>query len=99
MSSGRLMPMEQDAVANAFRAAGAVSPATARSLTEIPGVEAAAVVALAARGIVREAQPGRYYLHPGTVHEQRQRLLTTIVIVASGAAVLVGLPLLVAYLR
>lgn len=99
MSSGHLMPTEQDAVAQAFRTIGAVSPATARSLAEIPGIEAAAVVTLAARGIVREAQPGRYYLHSGTVHAQRQRLVTAIVIVASSAAVLVGLPLLAAYLR
>ena len=99
MSSGHLAQVEQDSVAHAFRAVGALSPAAARPLAEIPGAEAAAVVALAARGVVREAQPGRYYLHPGTVHEQRQRLLTTIIIVASSAAVLVGLPLLVSYLR
>lgn len=99
MSPGPLVPTEQDAAAQAFRAAGAVSPATARTLAEIPEVEAATIVGLAARGIVREAQPGRYYLHAGTVHARRQRLLTTIVIVASGAAMLVGLPLLVAYLR
>ena len=56
VSSGHVVPTEQDAVAQAFQAAG-------------------------------------------TAHARRQRLLTTIVIVASGAAVLVGLPLLVAYLR
>jgi hypothetical protein len=91
--------VEQDAVVHAFQAVGALSPAAARPLGEIPGVDAAAVVALAARGVVREAQPGRYYLYPGTVHEQRQRLLSTVTIVASSAAVLVGLPLLLAYLR
>lgn len=99
MSSRHVVPAEQDAVAHAFRAVGAVSPAAARPLAEIPGVEAAAVVALAARGVVREAQPGRYYLYPGTVHEHRRRVVTTIVIVASSAAVLVGLPLLWAFLR
>jgi hypothetical protein len=99
VSSGQLAHAEQDIVARAFRAVGALSPAEARPLAEIPGVEAAAVVALAARGVVREAQPGRYYLHPDTVHAQRQRLLTAIVIVASSAAALVGLPLLVSYLR
>lgn len=99
VSSGHLAQVELDAVAHAFRGVGALSPAAARPLHEIPGVEAQAVVALAARGVVREAQPGRYYLYAGTVHEQRQRLLTTIVIVASSAAALVGLPLLVSYLR
>ena len=99
MLSRHPMLAEQDAVAHAFRAVGALSPATARSLAEIPGVEAAAVVALAARGVVREAQPGRYYLYPGTVHERRQQIVKAVVIVASSAAVLVGLPLLVASLR
>ena len=99
MSSGQLAHAEHDVVAHAFRAVGALSPAAARPLAEIPGVEAAAVVALAARGVVRESQPGCYYLHSHTVHERRQRLLTTIVIVASSAALLVGLPLLVWYLR
>jgi hypothetical protein len=91
--------VEQDAVAHAFRAAGAVSPAAARPLATIPGVDPAAVVALAARGIVREAQPGCYYLYPGTVHEGRQRRLTTVVIVVSSIAALVGLPLLALALR
>ena len=99
VSAGRLEQDGQDAVVRAFHAAGALSPAEARPLAEIPGVEAADVVALAARGVVREAQPGCYYLYPGTVHERRQRLLTTVVIVASSAAVLVGLPLLASYLR
>jgi hypothetical protein len=85
---------EHDAIARAFQAAGAVSPAAARPLDAIPGAEASAVIALAARGVVREAAPGRYYLYQGTVHERRPRLVTAVLIGASGGAMLVGLPLL-----
>lgn len=99
MSSAHPVPAGQAAVAHAFRAVGALSPADARPLAEIPGADPAAVVALAARGIVREAQPDRYYLYPGTRHERRQRLLTTVMMVVGSAAVLIGLPLLARLLR
>lgn len=89
---------EYEALAQAFHAAGALSPAAARALQEIPGVDAAAVVTLAARGIVREAAPGRYYWYPGGVHERRQRVLTTILIAGSCGLVLVGLPLVAWFL-
>ena len=85
---------ELEAATRAFRDAGAVSPADARPLAAIPGVDPTAVIALAARGVVREAEPGRYYLHAGTTHERRQRLLTAVLIAAGSGAVLVGLPLL-----
>ena len=61
---GAPLSRELEAATRAFRDAGAVSPAGARPLAAIPGVDAAAVVALAARGVVREAEPGRYYLYP-----------------------------------
>lgn len=76
----------------AFRAAGAVSPATARPLADLPGVDGPAAVAMAARGWVREASPGHYSLLAGTEHERRQRLLTAVRIAAASAATLVGLP-------
>ena len=98
MSSWQPAPTELDAAARAFEAVSALSPADARPLSEIPGVPAATLVTLAARGIVREAQPGRFYLYPGTEHARRERQLTTAVIVAGSGAALVGLPLLVLYL-
>ena len=88
------LPPELEAVTHTFRDVGAVSPASARPLAEIPGAETAAVLSLAARGVVREATPGRYYLFTGGVHEHRQRTLTAVLIAAGSAAVLGGLPLL-----
>jgi hypothetical protein len=76
-------------VARAFEDAGAVSPATARPLAEVVGADPAAVVALAARRVVREAAPGRYYLHAGTEHARRRALVTAVLI-----ALLVLLPAL-----
>lgn len=90
---------DDEVLARAFRAAGALSPATARALHEIPGVDATAVIHLAARGTIREAAPGRYFWYPGGVHEQRQKLLTAVLIAASCAMALVGLPLAAWLLR
>ncbi len=79
------------AIVRAFEDAGAVSPAAARSLAEVAhGGEWEAVVALAARGIVREAAPGRYYLHTGTAHARRRVLVA----VLAALAVVVLLPVL-----
>lgn len=61
------LPPDLAAAARAFEAAGAVSPTAARPLSEVPGLDVAAAVALAARAIVREAGPGRYYLDAGGV--------------------------------
>ena len=70
------LPPDLLAAARAFEAAGAVSPADARPLAEVPGLDVAAAVALAARAIVREAEPGRYYLDAGTARSRRTSLLT-----------------------
>lgn len=59
-------------VARAFEDAGAVSPATARVLADIPGVTADAVMPLVSRQVVREGAPGRYYLYAGTEHARRR---------------------------
>ena len=56
------MHPDHHALAKAFRPAGALSPASAPALQEIPGVDTAAVVALAARAIAREAGPGLHYM-------------------------------------
>jgi hypothetical protein len=91
--------LEHDAVAHAFRAAGAVSPADARSLDSLPGIDPHAVLALATRGVIREASPGRYYLYTGTEHERRQRLITAVLIGTCSVGVTVGLPLLLWWLK
>jgi hypothetical protein len=85
---------ELEAVARAFREAGAVSPADARPLAAIPDLDPAAVVTLAARGVVREGAPGRFFLHTGTEHARRERRLTAVLIGAASGATVVGLPLL-----
>jgi hypothetical protein len=89
---------ELEPVARAFRAAGAVSPAGARSLDAIPGLDPVAVVTLAARGVVRESEPGKFFLYAGTEHARRDRLLTAILIGAASGAATVGLPLLAWFL-
>jgi hypothetical protein len=88
-----------DQVASAFRRAGAVSPAEARPLSDFPGVDPAAMVALVARGIVREGSPGCYYLYAGGLHERRRKLLTSVLIAALSLGLLVGLPLFFLILR
>ena len=87
--SSPVPPRSERAVDRAFEDAGAVSPATARPLAEVVGADPAAVVALAARRVVREAAPGRYYLHAGTEHARRRALVTAVLI-----ALLVLLPAL-----
>jgi len=94
-----VLSREHDAVAQAFRTAGAVSPAEARSLDSLPGVDPRAVLALATCGVIREAEPGRYYLHTGTEHERRQRLITAVLIGACTVGVTVGLPLVIWLLK
>ena len=75
------MPLQSErTVTRAFEDAGAVSPAAARPLAEIPGADLATVVALTARRLVREGGPGRYYLHTGAVHARRRALVTAVVV-------------------
>ena len=78
------------AVTRAFEEAGAVSPAAARPLDQVLGgvaldgvaLDAAAVLPLVARGGVREASPGRYYLHADAEHARRRRLVRLALLVA-----------------
>ncbi len=69
---GSVQIQNERAVVRAFEDAGAVSPATARPLAEITAVDATAVLPLATRRVVREAAPGRYYLHAGGEHARRR---------------------------
>ncbi len=72
----------QRTVVRAFEDAGAVSPAAARPLGDVAhGGEWEALVALAARGVVREGARGRFYLHAGTT-AARRRLLVTVAVLA-----------------
>jgi hypothetical protein len=82
----------QRAVEDAFRAAGAVSPAGARPLAALPALPPGALDQLLARGRVREGAPGTYYLYEAAAGEGLggRRLLLTL---AFWAAV-VALPFL-----
>jgi hypothetical protein len=73
-------PPPERVVTRAFEDAGAVSPATARPLAEVVGADPAAVVPLVARRVIREAGPGRYYLHAGTEHARRRALVTAVLV-------------------
>jgi hypothetical protein len=93
----RAMTPALDRAVQAFRAAGALSPADARPLTAIPGLDPVSVVTLAARGVVREAEPGRFFLYADTEHERRSLGLTAVLIGAASIAAVFGLPLLAWY--
>jgi hypothetical protein len=73
---------------------GAVSPATARPLAEIAGATPDVVLPLAMRGVIRQASAGLYYLHAGTEHARRQRIVWAAVVV-----VLVVIPILLVLFR
>lgn len=86
-----VLSAENDAVAQAFRAAGAVSLAAARPLDAMPGIDPRAVLALSTRGVMREAELGRSHLFTVTEHQRRHRLGPGAGIVAAT----VGFPLVV----
>ena len=90
-----ILSAEHNAFAKVFRAAHAISPAAALPLDAMPGIDPRAVLALATRGDVREAEPGRYYLSTDTEHQRWQRLLTGFLTGAGIVAVTVGFPLVV----
>ena len=73
-------PTTERAVTRAFEDAGAVSPASARKLAELPGVDASEIISLVAQRVIREAEPGRYYLHAGTEHARRQKWVLAVLV-------------------
>ena len=81
---------EKDLIAH-FRGAGALSPATAKSVTELGVDTRLAWSILEARAIIREAGEGLYYLdEPAWVaHQKRRRriAMTMLVIVLAVLAV------------
>jgi hypothetical protein len=50
-------------------------------LADVPGLDAAAVVPLVARRMVREASPGQYYLYAGTEHARRRTLVLAVLVI------------------
>ena len=47
----------------AFMAAGAVSPAGAKPITEFPLIDAGVFESLVRRGVIREGAPGTFYVY------------------------------------
>jgi hypothetical protein len=71
---------EQEVVED-FRAAGAVSPATAQSYSALGMGQSLAVKRLHNRAVIREASPGLYYLDEevwAAVRRTRRRLATVV---------------------
>ena len=78
-----------------FVDAGAVSPSTARSPSDLGVHERFAWIRLVERGVIREAAPGTYYFDEPTwvtVRQRRRRLTLVLMIfvVALGVATLVA---------
>jgi hypothetical protein len=76
-------------VAAAFRAAGAVSPATARPLNELPPFDAGYLATLIDRGVVREGPEGRFYHYAHTGRPRRALVLRALLYVVG----ILGLPI------
>lgn len=69
-----------------FQAAGATSPATAKSLDDVGVEQAWPLSRLRRRAVVREASPGRFYLDEEVlvaISGMRQRIILTLVAVAA----------------
>lgn len=78
-----------------FRAAGATTPATARTLDEVGVHQAWPLSRLRRRAVVREAAPGRYYLDEEVwtaMRGMRQRIILTLlaIVAVTGFLVWIG---------
>ncbi|HEY6827928.1 MAG TPA: hypothetical protein VI259_13800 [Gemmatimonadaceae bacterium] len=78
-----------------FAEAGAVSPSSARSSSELGVHERFAWIRLVERGVIREAAPGKYYFHEPTwvaLRERRRRmaLVLTIFLVALAGIMMIA---------
>lgn len=77
---------------DSFRGAGAISPATARSLDGVGVTEGWPLSRLRRRAIVREAEPGRYYLDEEVwqaMRGVRKRIMLTVLAVVAITGLLV----------
>src|SRR6266498_3382015 len=98
MAAGAIavMRMQEREVVDDFRAVGATSPATARGFEEIGLFSENALARLRARAVIREAEPGRYYLDEevwSAVRRQRQRMALVMLILVLAGVVLLSLRL------
>ena len=72
-----------------FADAGAVSPSSARSPSDLGVHERYAWIRLVERGVIREAAPGKYYFHEPTwvaLRERRRRMAVVLMIVVVALA-------------
>jgi hypothetical protein len=89
-----IMRRREREVVDDFRAAGAISPATAQSYTAVGVGESLAVRRLHDRAVIRESAPGTWYLDEEVwiaVRRTRRRIAT--VMLAIVVIVFVGLAL------
>src|SRR5258708_518143 len=86
-----ILRMREREVVDDFRAAGAISPATAQSYNAIGLGDSLAIKRLHNRAVIREAAPGTYYLDDevwSAVQRTRRRVVTMMISVM--ALVLLG---------
>jgi hypothetical protein len=77
-----IMARREREIVDAFRAAGATSPATAQSYTAIGLGDSLAIKRLRNRAVIRAASPDKYYLDEevwAAVRRARRRIATVIV--------------------
>jgi hypothetical protein len=87
-----ILRMREREVVDDFRAAGAISPATAQSYNAIGLGDSLAIKRLHNRAVIREAAPGTYYLDEevwSAVQRTRRRVVTMMISVM--ALVLLGI--------
>jgi hypothetical protein len=87
-----MLRRREQEVVDDFRAAGAISPATAQSYNAIGLGDSLAIKRLHNRAVIREAAPGTYYLDEevwAAVRRSRRRVATVIISVM--ALVLLGI--------
>jgi hypothetical protein len=89
-----ILRRREQQVVDDFRAAGALSPASAQSYVAIGLGDSLAIKRLRNRAVIREAAPGNYYLDEevwAAVRRTRQRVATVVISIL--ALVLLGVVL------
>ncbi|MGH7670555.1 MAG: hypothetical protein ACRENQ_13795 [Gemmatimonadaceae bacterium] len=89
-----IMAKEKDLVAH-FRRLGAVSPAKAKSASELGVEQRLAWSKLVRRDVIREARPGAFYLdEPSWTVARRQRLQLVLMLIVLALIIVLGTMLL-----